>query len=114
MNAHFDGFYVAYLTGKAGRGLAMLAFKDGCIFGADAAGVLFDGIFIESCNAMLSIMMTVETPSGVNLIQGGLSGPEGIKTKLEFEMTTDFSIRPFVRIYSSREVVNVKIVKLEG
>jgi len=112
MSAWQDGFYVAYLTGKAGQGLAILAFKKGRITGADMAGVLFDGEYSDLSSGNIGISLSVRTPPNVTLIQGGTSGLEGLHTKLDFEIPADFSSQPFIRINGPRGPINTKLVKL--
>jgi hypothetical protein len=114
MNAQLDGFYAAYLSGKVGQGFAMLIFREGQIAGADMAGVLFNGKYSEKNNGFISVSLSIKTPPNVNLIQGGTSGPHGLETKLDFEMPSDFSSKPFIRIEGPRGPVNTKLVRLRG
>jgi hypothetical protein len=114
MSSDIEGFYVAYLSAKAGQGLAVLIFRKGRIVGADIAGVLFDGEYTESADGALSISLLAKTPPNVALIQGGTSGPQGLETALNFEMPRDFGSLNFIRIDGPRGPVNTKLVRLRG
>ena len=45
MASPIEGIYVAYLTGKAGTGFAMLIIRNGKITGADPLGAVYDGVY---------------------------------------------------------------------
>jgi hypothetical protein len=107
-----DGFYAAYITGSSGQGFALLVFREGRIIGADALGGVFDGQYSEAIDDAISVKLTIKTPPNVPLIQGGITGPQGEETALEFPMPRDFASRQFVRIDGPRGPANVRLVKI--
>lgn len=111
MSESINGFYGAYLTGRASQGFAMLVFRDGVIVGVDVAGVKFDGTYRDTGSGF-SIKLTVSVPPNMALIQGATSGPETENSKLEFQLPADFLTQPFIRIEAAHGPVNAKLTKL--
>lgn len=64
-----QGFYSVSYGGQAGLGMALLALHGGKIVGADVAGGLYDGTYIEA-RERLSINVSVTVPPGVILVTG--------------------------------------------
>ena len=113
MTGPVEGFYSAYITGKEGQGFAVIIFMAGRIIGADAAGFLFDGQYVEGSEG-LSVSLSIKAPPNVPRVQGGLTGPEGEEDHLNFHLQQDFASNEFVRIDTQRGPVNVKLVRLRG
>lgn len=106
-----DGFYAAYVTGRASQGFAMLVFRNGVIAGVDVAGITYDGTFTETGDA-IDIRLTLSIPPNTFLVQGVTTGPEKEENTLEFQLPPDFLSRPFIRINGVHGPVNVKLTKL--
>jgi hypothetical protein len=111
MSASINGIYAAYLTGSAGQGFAMLVFRGGTIVGVDAAGVKYDGTYIDTGNAF-SVRLKVSLPPNTLLVQGVTTGAQGDESELEFLMPADFLSQAFLRINAKHGPVNAKLVKL--
>lgn len=114
MSSTINGIYAAYLSGKIGAGFALLWFKDGQIGGADASGVIFDGGYTKNGNNDYQVDLQVKTPANIRLLQGGLSGPEGISYNLNFELPTNFYLSDFVRIETPPGPINAKFLKIRS
>lgn len=114
MTDSLNGFYAAYLSGKAGQGFAMLVFRNGKIAGAGPLGEGFDGHYEDAGSGMLSVSVATKVPPNVALIQGGTTGPDGETNTLTFQMSQNFSTQEFLRIETHRGPINVKIVKVRG
>jgi hypothetical protein len=113
MTAQGEGFYSAYITGKEGQGFALFIFMAGRVVGADAAGFLFDGQYVEGGDG-LSVSLAIKAPPNAPRVQGGLTGPEGEENHLNFHLPQDFASNEFVRIDTQQGPVNVKLVRLRG
>ncbi len=114
MKETLDGFYAAYLSGKAAQGFAMLIFRKGKIVGAGTLGDVFDGHYEVASDSMLSVKIKTRSPPNTTLIQGGITGPEGETGDLAFTIPQNFSSQDYIRIETQRGPVNVKLVRLRG
>ena len=114
MTGQVEGFYSAYITGKEGQGFAIIVFMAGRIIGADAAGFLFDGQYVEGSEGV-SVSLSIKAPPNVLRVQGGLTGPEGEENSIQTSISHRI-LRPneFVRIDTQHGPVNVKLVRLRG
>jgi hypothetical protein len=64
-----DGIYSIIFRGAADWGMGLLLLRSGVVTGADNAGVLYDGTYVETESAVqFKIKLTV--PPGVALVQG--------------------------------------------
>jgi hypothetical protein len=111
MSDPIDGFYSAYTTGKQGQGFAMIVLMADRLIGADATGFLFDGTYSTS-DKTVSVSMSITAPPNMPRVQGGLTGPEGESSHIDFDIPRDFALRDFIRIETKEGPVNVKLVKL--
>jgi hypothetical protein len=112
MNAPIDAFYSVYMTGKQGQGFALVAFTRGRVIGADAGGFVLDGEYSDAGVDLVSVSLRIKAPPHAPRIQGGVVGPQGEESQLDFQMSRDFASRQFVRIETQRGPVNVKFVRL--
>ncbi|HXT09834.1 MAG TPA: hypothetical protein VN715_23250 [Roseiarcus sp.] len=114
MTDALNGFYAAYLSGKAGQGFAMLVFRNGKIVGAGPLGESFDGQYTDAGGDMLTVSVTTKAPANVALIQGGMTGPDGEIYTSNFQIPNNFSSQNFIRIETHRGPINVKLVKIRN
>jgi hypothetical protein len=64
-----DGIYTMTYRGAISWGIGVLVLRRGTVTGADAAGGLYDGRYVEQAdNVVLEMKMTV--PAGMELVQG--------------------------------------------
>ena len=108
-----DGFYAAYLTGRAGNGVVLFAIKDGRLVGVDAGGMKYAGRWEPKANGgALDCTVEYTIPPGMPLIAG--SGPVAAPTPvtLKFELPANFSEGVLVRIDTPFGPLNAKFVKL--
>jgi hypothetical protein len=111
MSESIDGIYAAYMSGKAGQGLAVLVFRREQIVGADTAGVVYDGRYVPAA-ANLSITLTAKAPPNTLIVQGGQTGPEGEQNELSFAIPHDFTAQNYIRVETRHGPINVRLVKL--
>jgi hypothetical protein len=114
MSMKIDGFYIAYLSGKNGQGLAMLVFREGRIVGADAGEVIYDGQYAESPDGTIPVTLSLKFPPNASLIQGGTADPKGEEAQVNFRMPPDFSSGKFFRVETPRGPVNARLLRLRG
>jgi hypothetical protein len=114
MTDELNGFYAAYLTGKAGQGFALLVFRDGKIVGAGAFGEQFKGHYTDADNGFLTVRMQVTAPPNLAFVQGGVSGPNGETDTLDFSVPKTFASEDVIRVETRRGPINAKIVKVGG
>jgi hypothetical protein len=69
-----DGIYTMRYRGTADWGMGMLIFERGRITGADFAGGLYDGSYVER-GPDIEVRMTMTVPPGVTLVQGTPARP---------------------------------------
>jgi hypothetical protein len=113
MTTAVEGFYSAYVTGKEGQGFAIIIFMARRVIGADAAGFLFDGQYGEDDNGT-SVSLSIKAPANTPRVQGGVTGPQGEETHLNFRLPPNFTSHEFIRIETPRGPVNVRFVKLRS
>jgi hypothetical protein len=114
MTSSIDGFYVAYLTGKAGSGFAMLILRNGKIIGADPLGVTYDGIYTSKTDDGYSVELESAWPPNIALILGGHTGPDGEAVQLNFDLGQNFTDKDYITIQTPRGPVNAKFVKIRN
>ncbi len=112
MTSTIDGFYAAYLAGRAGNGFAMLILRHGIITGADLVGAYYDGTYTKNPNNNYDVKLNSTLPPNITLIQGGQSSPQGEISKLNFELEQNFAQKDYISVDTTRGPVNAKLVKL--
>ena len=106
----FDGIYTAYLTGKAGQGMAMFVFKDGKIAGADMSGLTFSGSFsIEDGRASGTI--AYQMPQGSVSITGVEFGKPSDKINVPFHLPIEIDKKETYRINTPIGPLNARFIK---
>lgn len=109
-----DGFYVAFVTGTGGQGIALFVFRDGVVVGSDMAGVKYDGSYrLIDGGLGLEVTARVRAPGGVNLVQGRVTPPEGYSYSLTIRVPLGEE-SSFFRVETPLGPVNAKLVKLRG
>jgi hypothetical protein len=111
MTNSIDGFYSVYITGKEGQGFAIIALMAGRVVGADAAGFLLNGQYSKKDDAV-SVSLSIKAPPNMPRVQGGLTGPQGEESQLDFDMPQDFASQNFIRIETQHGPINAKLIKL--
>jgi hypothetical protein len=109
-----DGFYLAYLTGKAGSSIAVFIIRENVIVGLDAAGMSYDGtIEPKSDGSGFVCKVVYVVPAGVPLLTGASPLAEPHRVPLTFELPTDFDGK-VVLVVTPLGPVNVKFQKARG
>src|ERR1700682_1321617 len=106
-----DGFYVAYVTGRAGNAVVLLAIRGTTLSGVDAGGLKYDGQILPVENGFKCSFVYV-VPAGSTLITGPAPVTEEIRVPLEFILPKDFSKGVVVPITTPFGPVNAKFEKL--
>jgi hypothetical protein len=114
MTDALNGFYAAYLSGKAAQAFAMLIIRNGKIVGAGAFGEVFDGQYEDAGEGILSVTVLTKSPPNMAAIQGGTTVPDGETDELTFKLPHNFSSQDHLRIETRRGPINVKLVRLRG
>ncbi len=109
-----DGIYAAYLSGRNGQSMVLLAIKGNKIVGADVGGLKYTGIINQISNGHLRCEIQYTIPPGVSLITG--SGPvaKDVPVELVFELPSDFGGGPIVSIMTPFGPLNAKFKKLSN
>ena len=107
-----DGFYAAYLTGRAGNGLLLFAIRGPTFIGVDGGGVKYDGrIEIDDLGLKCTIVYVI--PAGTpNLITGASPPATDQRIPLEFILPKDFWNGQVVGITTPLGPVNARFQKL--
>ncbi len=112
--SQIDGFYVAYISGMVGLGMAMFIFRDGVVVGSDMAGVSYDGTYIPSeDHRTVHVTASVKVPGGTTLVQGRVVPPEGESFQIDRSIPI-VSDAPFFPLDTPHGPVNVRLTKLRG
>lgn len=107
-----DGFYQAFLTGRAGSNVAVFVIRGGVIIGVDASGMSYDGeIQTKSDNSGFVCKVVYVIPSGVPLITGASPLPEPQRVPLTFDLPNNFDGQ-VITIVTPLGPVNVRFQKI--
>jgi hypothetical protein len=66
-----SGFYSMAYTGAVGTGFGLIAMSRGVIAGADVAGGMYDGTYVEKASG-IDFKMTMRLPAGIIPVQTGV------------------------------------------
>jgi len=110
-----DGIYCAFMSGRAGEGMALFVFQDGIVTGSGYDGAQFDGTYcITKDEEVFEAKINVKISPNKLLIQGAASGESGLTYDVDLKMPIDFVQRLFVRVETPPGPVNVRFVKLRS
>lgn len=107
-----NGFYAGYMTGVGGSGVAIFAFQNGVIVGADMGGVLFDGSYAPDDEGSLVGRVVVNVPEGVTVIQGVTAPAGGLRYEVDLALSPDFLTEPYIKIKTPIGSINARLQKL--
>jgi hypothetical protein len=107
-----DGFYVAYVTGRAGVSMLMIVISNGTIVGADVGGIKYDGtISPKPNNSGFHCSVVYVVPAGATLITGSQPPLTPQRIPIEFDLPQPFVDR-VVTIETPLGPVNAKFQKI--
>src|SRR5215510_3347808 len=103
-----DGFYAAYLTGRGGSTVLLLAIKSGSLIGVDAGGLKYDGTVETATDGGFKFHVKYVIQPGTQLItgMGGVASPTPVS--LDFTVPADFASGTIVTIQTPFGPINVK------
>lgn len=107
-----DGFYAAYLAGRGGNTVVLLAIKSDLIVGVDAGGLKYDGSVTPAANGAFTFHVRYVLPPGTPLITGMGTVATPTPVSLDFIVPEDFATGVIVTIQTPFGPVNAKITKL--
>lgn len=109
-----EGFYLAYLTGKAGSNVAVFVIRGNVIVGVDGGGMSYDGSVEPNQDGSGYICKVVYViPAGIALLTGASPLPEPQRVPLTFDLPNDFEGK-VVLIVTPLGPVNVIFQKVRG
>ena len=108
-----DGFYVVYMTGRAGTSVLMLVIKDGTLVGADVGGIKYDGTLLAKPDGSgFTVSVVYVIPAGAGLITGAPPPAAPQRIPLQFELPNSFADGRVVTIETPLGPVNAKFERL--
>jgi hypothetical protein len=108
-----DGFYVGYITGRAGNSMVLLVIRNARLVGADVSGMKYDGeVHPKPDTQGFTCRVSYTILPGATLITG--PGPVATPTDitLNFELPANFAEGPIVRIDTPMGPLNARFMKL--
>jgi hypothetical protein len=108
-----QGFFAAYMAGRAGTTIILFAVKDGRLIGVDMGGMKYDGqIQTKADGAGFSCRISYTILPGIALITG--AGPMANPTEitLTFDLPLNFADGVIVGIETPTGPLNAKFTKL--
>jgi hypothetical protein len=106
-----DGFYAAFLTGRGGQSVVLLAIKAGKIVGVDVGGLKYVGSIARSGDGFRCEVQYTIRP-GVSLITGPGPVAKEVPVDLKFDLPMNFGDGPVVGIDTPFGPLNAKFQKL--
>ena len=108
-----DGFYAAYMTGRAGVSMALFVLMKGKLVGVDAGGMKYDGTFeAKSDGTGYRCSVVYIVPPGRTLITGGPILSEARRVPLQFDLPINFSEGAVIGIQTPLGPINAKFEKI--
>ena len=109
----FDGIYTAYMTGRAGQGMAMFVFRDGKIAGADLSGLTFSGTYVGR-DGLITGYIEYQMPAGSRSITGLSFEKTSDSIRVPIELPEALNPDETYRINTPIGPLNAKLVKNVG
>jgi hypothetical protein len=111
-----EGIYAAYVTGTGGlQGVLFLVFRGNEIVGVDLGGFQYDASYqFDEAKREFNITVHVNAPPNKPLVQGGTTGPTGIRLNHTFSLPGDFMKGPYFELPSPYGPVNMRLEKLRN
>lgn len=112
MGAPMDGFYAAYVTGRAGTSIVLFVIRGDSIVGVDVGAMKYDGKLelLPAGGFKCSIVYVI--PPGVPLITGAPSPNTPQRIPVEFNLPANFAAGGIVPIVTPLGPVNVRFEKI--
>jgi hypothetical protein len=106
-----DGFYVAYITARAGTGIILWIIRGSTMVGVDTGGLKYDGELARTEKGFRCSIVYI-IPAGATLITGSPSAAAPQRIPLEFDLPVDFTNGQVISIITPLGPVNAKFEKL--
>ncbi len=106
-----DGFYVTYVTARAGTAIILWVIRGATMVGVDAGGLKYDGE-LKQTDAGFHCSIVYIIPPNASLITGTPLSPNSQRIPLEFDLPADFTNGQVVSILTPLGPVNAKFEKL--
>ena len=107
-----DGYYAAYLTGRGGNTVLLLAIKSSSLIGVDAGGLKYDGTVEPASDGGFKFHVKYIIQPGTPLITGMGSVATPTPVSLDFTVPADFASGTIVTIHTPFGPINAKMSKL--
>ncbi|KWV59824.1 hypothetical protein AS156_30330 [Bradyrhizobium macuxiense] len=107
-----DGFYAAYLTGRAGNTIVLFAIRGEIFIGVDGGGLKYDGQVEATERGLKCTIVYVIPAQAANLITGASPPATEQRVPLEFVLPKDFWNGQVIGITTPMGPVNAKFQKL--
>jgi hypothetical protein len=106
-----DGFYVAYVTARAGTGVILWVIRGTTMVGVDTGGLKYDGE-VQRTDKGFHCSIVYIVPAGASLITGPSVAPTPQRIPVEFDLPVDFANGQVVSIITPLGPVNAKFEKI--
>ena len=107
-----EGIYHVTFRGHADWGMGVVVFQKGMIAGADAAGAIYDGHYVENPDA-IDLQVTLTVPPGATLVTGTPPQPRAFKFEIKASIPTrNLETGEYVTVDTGFGPVNVIFRKL--
>lgn len=107
-----DGFYAAYLTGRGGNSVLLLAVNSGSLVGVDTGGLHYDGSVDPRTDGGFNFHVKYVIQPGTQLITGMGSVATPTPVSLDFTVPADFASGTILTIQTPFGPINAKMSKL--
>jgi len=111
MDTKIEGFYVAYMTARAGTSILLFVIKDSKLTGVDVGGLKYDGEVTE-IKAGFHCSVVYIIPAGVPLITGAPPSTSPQRIPLDFDLPRDFANGQTINIVTPLGPLNARFEKL--
>ncbi len=107
-----EGFYAAYLTGRAGTSVLLFVIRGEDLIGVDVGGLKYEGKLVQTKDGLsCSIVYTI--PAGSSTLITGSTPPQTEqRVPLQFALPRDFANGQVIGITTPLGPVNAKFQKL--
>lgn len=107
-----NGFYAAYVTGRAGNSIVLFVARDGVLVGVDMGGMKYDGTLSQNADHSFRCSIVYVVPPGTALITGAPAPSEAQRMPVEFQLPPEFWNGQVVTIVTPLGPVNARFEKI--
>lgn len=107
-----EGFYLANMSGTAGKSMLLFVVRKGKLVGADVGGLKCDGTVRLNEKGSYKFTITYVVPAGASWITDALPSAHPVTLSFTFDLPREFADGRMIMIETPRGPVNASFQKI--